>query len=130
MGNVNFVVADIFKVNVADKYDAVVSNGLNIYLKTNQQVKDFYQIVSDSLKSDGTLITSFLNDPSGVNISNINPINMSFAKNIFIDLLDIGWKKTHTEGEFVELLKECGFNTKEIIYDTDKMFPTVVAIKK
>lgn len=46
--------------------------------------------------------------------------------------LDVYWTKTHTEDEFRQILSSCGFEIKEIIYiyDSQKMFPTVVAIKK
>ena len=55
---------------------------------------------------------------------------MKFAKSIFLDLLDIGWKKTHKKGEFIKIIEDCGFNIETITYDTNKMFPTVIATKK
>ena len=47
---ISYFVEDIFEVDLDGKYDAAVSNGLNIYLETNLQVKNFYQIISKSLK--------------------------------------------------------------------------------
>lgn len=130
LSQVSYFAEDIFEVDLDGKYDAAVSNGLNIYLETNLQVKNFYQIISKSLKKSGVLISSFINDISAVDTATIDRSDMRFSKEIFVDLLDIGWKKTHLESEFVEILKSCDFKIKEIIYDKHKMFPTVIATKE
>lgn len=126
--NVNYIVKNVFKMDVKNHYDAVISNGLNIYLKTNDEVQKFFQILSNSLKQDGILISSFIASLEGVNIKNLD--NAKFGKQVFADILNVTWTKTHAEDEFSQILSNCGFDIKEIIYDSQKMFPTIVAIKK
>lgn len=125
--NVNYIVKDVFKMGVENHYDAVISNGLNIYLKTNDEVQKFFQILSNSLKRKGILISSFIASLEGSNIRSTE--DAKFGKQIFADILNVTWTKTHMEVEFREILSSCGFDIKEIIYDSQKMFPTVVAIK-
>ncbi|MED7819216.1 MULTISPECIES: hypothetical protein [unclassified Francisella] len=126
--DVNYIVKDVFKMNVKNHYDAVISNGLNIYLKTNDEVQKFFQILNNSLKQDGILISSFIASLEEVNIKNLD--NAKFGKQVFADILNVTWTKTHAEDEFSQILSNCGFDIKEIIYDSQKMFPTIVAIKK
>ncbi|WP_150467149.1 class I SAM-dependent methyltransferase [Francisella sp. SYW-9] len=125
---VNYIVEDVFKMDVKNHYDAVVSNGLNIYLKTKGEVQKFFQILSDSLKQGGVLISSFLIPLDKVDIKDLD--KAKFGRQIFVDILNVGWTMTHTEDEFCQILYSCGFDIKEIIYDSQKMFPTIVAIKK
>lgn len=126
--NVDYIVKDVFKMNAKNHYDAVVSNGLNIYLKTNNEVQKFFQILNNSLKQGGILISSFIASLDDVSIKNLE--NAKFGKQIFADILNVTWTKTHAEDEFRRILSSCGFEIKEIIYDSQKMFPTVVAIKR
>ncbi|MED7788950.1 hypothetical protein [Francisella sp. 19X1-34] len=126
--NVNYIIKDVFKLDIENYYDAVVSNGLNIYLKTNDEVQKFFQILSSSLKQGGVLISSFLIPLDKVDTKNLD--KAKFGKQIFVDILNVGWTMTHTEDEFCHIISGCGFEVKEIMYDSQKMFPTVVAIKK
>ncbi|QIV96749.1 hypothetical protein EDC55_10378 [Allofrancisella inopinata] len=126
--NVKYIVENVFRMKIENHYDAVVSNGLNIYLKTNEEVRCFYQILSNSLKQGGTLISSFIASLEGVDIK--SPEHAKFGKEIFAEILNVKWTKTHTEEEFSQILSNCGFGIKEIIYDSQRMFPTVVAVKQ
>ncbi|API85991.1 class I SAM-dependent methyltransferase [Francisella uliginis] len=125
---VNYIVKDVFKMDVKNHYDAVVSNGLNIYLKTNNEVQKFFQILNNSLKQGGIIVSSFIASLEDVSIKKLE--NAKFGKQIFADILNVTWTKTHAEDEFRQILFSCGFEIKEIIYDSQKMFPTVVAIKR
>lgn len=126
--NVNYIVKDVFKMDIEGHYDAVVSNGLNIYLKTNNEVQKFFQILNNSLKQGGIIVSSFIASLEDVSIKKLE--NAKFGKQIFADILNVTWTKTHAEDEFRQILSSCGFEIKEIIYDSQKMFPTVVAIKR
>ena len=43
--------------------------------------------------------------------------------------MQIGWQKFRTESQTREQLKEAGFRVLEVIYDSQGMFPTVIAAK-
>lgn len=130
LANVEYIIADIFKVDIKNQYDAVVSNGLNIYLESDEKVSEFYNIIAKSLKPGGILITSFLKDSSEQDFSVVDKDQLAFTKDVFADILNIGWKKTHKEAEFYQILLKAGLVVKEIIYDNQKAFPTVIALKK
>ena len=95
-----------------------------------------YKIFYSSLNVGGTLITSFLTPPPSLTsegevweMSKINQDNLNKQKLIFGDILNISWFNYRSENEFLDILKNIGFINIRVIWDQQKMFPTVIAIK-
>ncbi|MBK2124314.1 SAM-dependent methyltransferase [Fangia hongkongensis] len=130
-----FIEQDIFSFAVKDKYDLVVSNGLNIYIQSADKVKELYQIFHTAMKDEGVLLTSFLTPPpifSAESPWDMNEIDFEWLmkqKTVFKDILDVAWNCYMTEGEFIALLKDVGFSNIQVIWDKQRIFPTVVAKK-
>ena len=129
LDNVKYHESNIFELDISSKYDYCISNGLNIYIKDNEQIISLYKVLNKSLKDGAKLVTSFLNHPELFSFENINLDNLKLEKKIFTDILNIGWKKYHAEREFILILEKAGFAIDDIVYDSQKIFPTVIATK-
>ena len=84
------------------QFDILISNGLNIYEGNEEKLVQLYKNFHQALKSGGILITSFIT-PSPQQ-SKQSP-----------------WKNVD--------IKAAGFQVKEVIYDSQGLFPTLVATK-
>ncbi|WP_119328934.1 class I SAM-dependent methyltransferase [Cysteiniphilum halobium] len=130
-----FIQQDIFSFKEKDKYDLVVSNGLNIYIQAADKVKTLYQVFYNAMKNEGILLTSFLTPPPTCTAEspwNMNEIDFEWLmkqKTLFKDILDVKWNCYMTEDEFIGLLREIGFSNIQLTWDKQRMFPTVVAKK-
>ena len=58
---------------------------------------------------------------------NFNPGDLKKQKAIFSDILQVQWQAFRTEAQTRAQLEEAGFKIREVIYDTQGMFPTVIA---
>lgn len=116
-----------------EKYNIMVSNGLNIYEPNNDKVTDLYDQFYNALIPGGVLITSFLTPPPGASNkstwTNYTSEDALKQKAIFKDIIQAKWQVFRTEEETRSQLKKAGFETVEVIYDSQGMFPTVVAKK-
>lgn len=136
LNKINFINSNIFSFNRENYYDVIVSNGLNIYIEDVFIIEKMYKIFYSSLNVGGTLITSFLTPPPSLTsegevweMSKINQDNLNKQKLIFGDILNISWFNYRSENEFLDILKNIGFINIRVIWDQQKMFPTVIAIK-
>ena len=132
---VQYVCQNIFELMDSNQYNLVVSNGLNIYIKDQAQVRSLYQIFYQSLKREGVLITSFLTPPpimredSPWDMTQIDSAWLVKQKQVFSDILNVTWACYMTEDQFVNLLTEVGFQDIQLKWDKQRMFPTVIAFK-
>jgi len=118
----NFTRSDAWDLGeFVNYFDLVTSNGLNIYIKEDDKVIQLYNEFFKILKPGGTLITSFLVPPT---LSNEDSTRQRI---LFGTIIGVGWQNFRTEELTLMQLTEAGFVNIEIIYDSQKMFPTVVA---
>ena len=130
---VSFFKQDAWNLEDVETYDFITSNGLNIYEKDDQKVTDLYKEFHKALKQGGVLVTSFLTPPPALSLQstwkNFNPAHLKKQKAIFADIIQTAWQSFRTEETTHEQLEAAGFKVLEVIYDTQGMFPTVVAQK-
>ena len=131
--NVECRVADAWDLGVMDTYDLITSNGLNIYQPDNTKVINLYKEFYKALKVGGTLITSFLTPPPSLcaesTWENFHMGDVIKQKAIFADIIQVGWQAFRTELQTRQQLESAGFEVLEVIYDSQGMFPTIVARK-
>ena len=129
----SFLHMNAWHLHAHESYDVITSNGLNIYESNQDKVTELYRIFFNALKTNAVLITSFLTPPPSLSNEstwkNINPDNLLKQKAIFNDILQVGWQSYQTEGDVRNKLSKVGFTSIDIIYDSQGMFPTVVARK-
>jgi len=129
----SFFKRDAWHLNATEECDILTSNGLNIYEKNDQKVVELYDQYYKALKPGGLLITSFLTPPP--TLSKDSPWrdycleDVFKQKALFGDIIEVSWQSFRTEAQTRQQLEEVGFKVTEIIYDTQHMFPTVVAKK-
>lgn len=134
--NCTFLKQNAWDLNIGQKLDLIVSNGLNIYEPDEEKVIELYQGFYNCLKPGGVLITSFLTQPSipgkqsGWLLENVNIQDAMLQKIIFADILSVKWQTYRTEDAIKLELKRAGFSDIEFFYDVAHIFPTVVAKKK
>lgn len=120
----NFAEADAWNLFAfTNTFDLVTSNGLNIYVKEDAKVTDLYKELFKILKPGGTLITSFLVPPTLISE------DATKQRIILGTIIGIGWQNFRSEELTLAQLTEAGFINIEIIYDSQRMFPTVIAKK-
>ncbi|MFZ9035628.1 MAG: SAM-dependent methyltransferase [Francisellaceae bacterium] len=131
---VDYCCEDIFCFDRANRYDLVVSNGLNIYIADSDRLKTLFAIFYSALRSKGVMITSFLTHPIGHpqspwQMDKIDQNKLLEQKRIFVDILQATWSHFRSEAEMRKLLSDIGFIDIELILDRRGMFPTIKAIK-
>lgn len=132
--DVSFLKKDAWHLNIEEDYDIVVSNGLNIYQPDSEKVILLYKEFYKSLKPGGLLITSFVTPSPQLSQEsawkNFDPDDLRKQRALFGDIIGVAWQKYRTEAEAQQELEQAGFTIKEILYDRQGMFPTVIARKK
>lgn len=132
---ISLIQKDAWQLSFTNELDLISSNGLNIYEPDDNKVTDLYSRFYNALKNGGKLVTSFLTPPPSSattcewDMSVINQNDLLLQKIIFVDIIDAKWQ-CFRSSELTRLqLEAAGFKDINFIYDTARMFPTVVAYK-
>lgn len=129
----DFIQNGAWTLNLEEEFDIMVSNGLNIYEYDDEKVTALYTQFYTALKPGGILITSFLTPPPTLHKDspwkNLDPSDARKQKAIFTDIIGVSWQAFRTEETTRAQLKKAGFHTLDVIYDTQGIFPTIVAQK-
>lgn len=124
---------DAWDLRINDQFDFITSNGLNIYESDDDRVTDLYRNFYQSLKPNGTLITSFLTPPPGFTQQstwkNVESADVIKQKTIFVDIIGVNWQAFRCEDQTRQQLEDAGFTHVNFLYDSQGMFPTVTAKK-
>lgn len=132
---VRFAQEDAWQLSFEDEFDLISSNGLNIYEPDDSKVQELYGQFYKSLKRGGKLVTSFLTYPPHLtnqcewDLSKISQEDLLLQKTIFADIIDAKWQCFRSSAQTKTQLEAVGFKNIQFIYDTAKIFPTVVAYK-
>ncbi len=125
---------DAWNIGESETYDVVMSNGLNIYEPNPERVVALYKQLNKTLKKGGVLIISFLTPPPGLSSEstwkNVNQLDALKQKAIFSDIVEAGFRVFRTEAEMRRHLGDAGFDVVKVVYDSQGIFPMVVAIKR
>lgn len=131
--NVTFLKKIAWNLGIESELNLITSNGLNIYEPDDEKVTAFYQQCYKALKPNGIFITSFITPPPTVSNEstwvNFNKEDLIKQKAIFNDILEVNWQTFRTEKQTCNQLIQAGFKVKEVLYDSQGIFPTVVARK-
>jgi SAM-dependent methyltransferase len=129
-----FLKRDAWQINLQEEFDIIMSNGLNIYEPNDDRVINLYKQFFSALKPGGVLIVSFLTPPPGLSKEstwkNVKAEDAQKQKAIFNDIIGVAWQAFRTEAQTCAQLEQAEFQVLEVIYDSQGIFPTVVAQKK
>lgn len=126
---------DAWQLNTNQEFDLISSNGLNIYEPDPGKNYRLYQQFYSALKPGGKLVTSFLTYPPHLteqcewNMDAIDKENLLLQKIIFVDVINTKFQCYQSSQEVKNQLLDIGFSDVNFIYDTAKIFPTVIAIR-
>ena len=133
ISNIDFIQSDAWKLKNNEEFDIITSNGLNIYEPDDEKVIALYRQFHQALKPKGILITSFLTPPPSLSKEspwrNVNQQDALKQKVIFSDIIGVTWQAFRTEEKTRKQLERAGFEVLEVIYDSQGIFPAVVARK-
>lgn len=122
---------DAWNLNQNVKVNVILSNGLNIYEPNETRLIELYTKFYNALTENGVLITSFITKSPAVDSNspwkNIDKNNLVKQKALFADVIQAKWQNSLTEEQAIYQLSQAGFKDIKIIYDSQGMFPTVIA---
>ncbi|MCE2951571.1 MAG: class I SAM-dependent methyltransferase [Alphaproteobacteria bacterium] len=128
-----FYCVDAWKLPQDASFDLLTSNGLNFYVPEDSAVITLYKTFFGALKPGGVLITSFLTPPPSADPDSKwqleTPLDMQKQMAIFKDLMSAKWTGLRSEILSRTQLQEAGFLIEDVIYDSQGLFPTVIAKK-
>jgi len=128
-----FLQQDAFSLALTEEFDVITSNGLNFYEPEETKVTTLYKNFFQALKPGGTLLTSFLTPPPTLVADspwkNVDPAAALKQKVLFMDILNMRWHAFRTEAQTIAQLEEAGFKIDKLIYDSQGIFPTLLAQK-
>ncbi len=131
--NISFLIKDAWNLGIESQFNLITSNGLNIYEPDDKQVTLLYKQFYNALKNKGILITSFITPPpkltSESTWTNINSDDALKQHALFNDIIQANWQTYRTEGQTRDQLNHAGFEVLDVIYDSQGIFPTVIARK-
>lgn len=129
----SFHCLDAWKLPQDASFDLLTSNGLNFYVPEDSAVITLYKTFFGALKPGGILITSFLTPPPPLDPNSKwqleTPSDMQKQMAIFKDLMSAKWTGLRSEALSRKQLEEAGFVIEDVLYDSQGLFPTVIAKK-
>jgi SAM-dependent methyltransferase len=132
-GEAIFLKKDAWNLGLFEEFDLITSNGINIYEPDEEKTILLYREFYKALRPNGILITSFLTPPPSVSKNstwkNFSKEDLLKQKAVFGDIIQAHWQVFRTEKEVVKHLEKSGFKVLKIVYDSQGMFPTIVAQK-
>jgi hypothetical protein len=122
---------DAWNLDQNMQFNMILSNGLNIYEPNETRLIELYTKFYNALTHDGVLITSFITKSPAVDANspwkNINKADLAKQKALFADIIQAKWQNSLSQEQVIYQLNQAGFTDIKIIYDTQGMFPTVIA---
>jgi SAM-dependent methyltransferase len=117
---------DAWALSARDRFDVLVSNGLNLYEPDEERVVALYERFAAALKPGGLLVTSFLTPPAEWIMSRIDPEALRLQRIIFADIIGARWQCFRTSETSRAQLSRAGFTDIELVPDRANLFPTIV----
>lgn len=127
--------SDAWKLGIENKFDLIVSNGLNIYETDDDQVTELYKAFYNALRPGGILVVSFMTPPPTLdknsvwNLNELNIEDLAFQKILFSEVLQGKFQAFRSPQLTEKQLINAGFKNIEIIYDKARLFPTATGQK-
>ncbi len=129
LNNVDFFHKNALALGAIESIDAIVSNGLNIYL-SDKEVLQLYQQAFGSLKSGGYFITSHLTPEEDWNFSQIDEQELEVERNFLQHIVGARWLPFHRHHTTTKRqLEGIGFEVMDITFDPACRFPVFLTRK-
>jgi SAM-dependent methyltransferase len=134
-GSCRFSLRDAWDLDVSGRFDLISSSGLNIYVNEPDAVEALYRGFCRALKPGGQLVASFMTPPpwrdpeSPWNMTAIISADLRLQRIIYQEILGFKASCYRSEAETIAQLKAAGFIRADVIWDSARMFPTVVAAR-
>ncbi len=127
--------SNAWTLNEEGEFDVLTSNGLNIYVESEEAEQTLYGQFFKALKPGGILVTSFLTPPPALdpacewNWAVIDREKLALQAKIFKDIVSPKWQNFRKPQAIFEKLEAAGFEKIELDWDQQRLFPTVIAYK-
>lgn len=118
---------DAWQLGCSERWDLLTSNGLNIYVPDDDRCTEFYRNVAEALKPGGVFVFSFITPPEQWQSHSSN--DLDYQRFLFKEVVPVKWSCVRSEDKTREQLSSAGFEVVTVSYDTQRMFPAVVAKK-
>ncbi len=133
--DIYFLQANVWNLEILEEFDILTSSGLNVYEPSRKRTIELYKLFLRTLKPEGVLITSVLTFPpfSETNtdwkISSIPPEDLRLERVIHHDILGVKWGNYRSINDLKTDFEIAGFSKVEVIIDSKRIFPTILAYK-
>lgn len=118
---------DAWQLGSHERWDLLTSNGLNIYVQDDDRCTEFYRNVAQALKPDGIFLLSFITSPEQWLPKAAEALD--YQRFLFKEVVPVKWSCVRDESKTREQLAKAGFEVVTVSYDSQRMFPAVVARK-
>jgi len=123
----HFEERDAWQLDSSECWDLLTSNGLNIYVQDDDRCTDFYRNVAAALKPEGIFVVSFITPPDRWEPKSAE--DLDYQRFLFKEVVPVKWSCVRDESTTRQQLSSAGFEVVTIRYDSQRMFPAVVARK-
>ncbi len=124
---------NIWLLEDRNQHDLIISNRLSVLEADSQKVLGLFEKYYAALKRNGIFISSFFTPSPLHNLhtspwKNVDVNDVLTEHSIFVDIMDFR-PATRPEGKMIMLLEKAGFEIVDIFYDTQCIYPTIIARK-
>lgn len=133
--HVDLLQGDAWNLPFQEELDLITSSGLNVYVSEEKKLEELYKEFYRSLKKGGHLVTAVLTYPPGFSkksewiLDRLPEENLLMEKVLFQDILGCKWRNFRSVDEIYKDFRSVGFIDVEIVFDSFRIFPTVIAKK-
>lgn len=125
--DVDYREGDALALGIDGEFDALTSNGLNIYLTDEETVRPYEQFFR-ALKAGGHLVTSQITPPT--EWSGVNMANAALQMRLMVQVVGAKWETRLRPVALTRAqLESVGFEVTDVRSGTSNIFPTFVARK-
>lgn len=134
-GKVNLLLLkkNIWLLDDRNQHDLIISNRLSVLESDSQKVFELFEKYYGALRRKGLFVSSFFTPSPLHNLhtspwKDVDANDMLIEHSIFVDIMDFR-PAARSESKMVHLLHKAGFEIVDILYDTQNVYPTIIARK-
>ncbi|MFY0577925.1 SAM-dependent methyltransferase [Cystobacter fuscus] len=131
-----FLQRDARQLGIQNEFDAISSNGLNMYEPNPERLIELYRNFHTALKPGGYLLMSFLLPPpagdftsKGWEAYETAPEDLLLERSLFGDIIQVNYLNFSSEQDTRAQLEKAGFTVERINYSSKQVLPIVIARK-
>lgn len=119
---------DAWQLDGRERWDLLTSNGLNIYVQSDDRCLAFYREVAQALRPDGLFLISFITPVEQWCPRQVSDLELQ--RLLFQRVIPARWNCLRDEQLTRQQLDAAGFEVLEVHHDGQRMFPTAVARRR